>query len=104
MATQSIKKNPLSLLSLNVRGLGSCAKTSSLFHWLRKYHDVQNKLVFLQETHVTKEKESKWKKVWPGKKIFTLRLSPVKLDSCLDIPKCVSVSLTCTEPTTFPFC
>jgi exonuclease III len=70
MATQLIKKNPLNLLSLNVRGLGSCAKKSSLFHWLRKYHDVQNKIVFLQETHMTKEKESKWNNIWPGKRIF----------------------------------
>ena len=70
MATQLIKKNPLNLLSLNVRGLGSCAKKSSLFHWLRKYHDVQNKIVFLQETHMTKEKESKCNNIWPGKRIF----------------------------------
>ena len=66
----SIEKNPLNLLSLNVRGLGNCTKKSSLFHWLGKYHDVHNKIVFLQETHVTKAKESRWKKVWHGKKIF----------------------------------
>jgi exonuclease III len=69
MAAQ-IEKGPLHLLSLNVRGLGNCNKKSSLFHWLTKYHDVRNKILFLQETHVTKIKERKWEKTWEGKIIF----------------------------------
>jgi exonuclease III len=63
-------KNPLNLLSLNVRGLGKGAKRSSLFHWLGKYHDVHKKILFLQETHVTKGQEPKWKKLWHGKMVF----------------------------------
>jgi exonuclease III len=63
-------KSPLYLLSLNVRGLGNCNKKSGLFHWLRKYHDGNKKIVFLQETHVTKAKEGKWGEIWDGKRIF----------------------------------
>ena len=65
-----VEKSPLHLLSLNVRGLGNCNKKSSLFHWLNKYHDVQNKILYLQETHVTKAKEGKWEEIWDGKRIF----------------------------------
>ena len=63
-------KKPLKLLSLNVRGLGNCDEKSSLFHWLNKYHDAKNKIIFLQETHVTKDKEPKWEKIWDGEMKF----------------------------------
>jgi exonuclease III len=71
MAVAQVSKNPLNLLSLNVRGLGNGAKRSSLFHWLKKHHDVHNKIVFLQETHVIKSQEFRWKKLWYGKRIFS---------------------------------
>ena len=70
MASNTIKNSPLHILSLNVRGLGKGAKRSSLFHWLGKHHDIHNKILFLQETHVTKSQEYKWKKNWRGKMIF----------------------------------
>jgi exonuclease III len=71
MAVQLDKKDPLNLLSLNVRGLGGGAKRSSLFHWLKKQHKVESKIVFLQETHVIKKMEFKWGKLWSGKRIFS---------------------------------
>ena len=71
MNEENITKSPLSFVSLNVRGLSDCVKKANLFHWFKKYHDIHNKIVFLQETHVTKEKEFKWEKVWHGKKIFS---------------------------------
>jgi exonuclease III len=61
---------PLNLLSLNVRGLANCVKKCSLFQWFKKHHKIENKIVFLQETHATKEKEGKWEKVWDGKMFF----------------------------------
>jgi exonuclease III len=64
-------KSPLNFLSLNVRGLGNCIKKANLFHWLDKQHKAFDKIVFLQETHVTKKKEYKWKDIWPGKHIFS---------------------------------
>jgi exonuclease III len=71
MESQNLKNNPLNFLSFNARGLGDCTKKSRLFHWLAQHHDVQNKIVFLQETHVTVEKEYKWKEIWQGKMIFS---------------------------------
>ena len=70
MASTVNKKKPINILSLNVRGLGKGAKRSSLFHWLKKHHDVHNKIMFLQETHVIKSQEYKWNETWHGKKIF----------------------------------
>jgi exonuclease III len=70
MAATVINKVPINLLSLNVRGLGNCVKKNSLFHWLKKHHRIEDKIVFLQETHVTKDKESKWDKAWGGEKLF----------------------------------
>ena len=70
MANNLDKKTPLHVLSLNVRGLGKESKRSGLFHWLNKHHDVHKKVLFLQETHLTKKYEFKWKKLWHGKMIF----------------------------------
>jgi exonuclease III len=64
-------KSPLNLVSLNVRGLSNCIKKANLFHWFEKQHDIQNKIVLLQETHVTKEKEAKWKEIWHGDMYFS---------------------------------
>jgi exonuclease III len=71
MADQQISKTPLSILSLNARGLCDCTKRARLFHWLKKHHNVHEKILFIQETHVTKNKESWWSKDWPGKKLFS---------------------------------
>ena len=70
MAATTRDATPINLLSLNVRGLGDCVKKCSLFHWFRKHHNTESKIIFLQETHVTKDKEKKWDKVWDGKKFF----------------------------------
>jgi exonuclease III len=56
---------------LNVRGLGNCIKKANLFQWLKQHHDVHNKIVFLQETHVTPEKEHHWKEFWNGRMFFS---------------------------------
>jgi exonuclease III len=71
MAIPTKAKTPISILSLNARGLSQCSKKVSLFHWLDKHHTVHEKIMFIQETHVTKEKESWWSKTWHGPKYFS---------------------------------
>jgi exonuclease III len=63
-------KSPLNFVSFNARGLGNNVKLGNLFHWLTKYHEIQGKIVFLQETHVIKAREYKWKNIWQGKPFF----------------------------------
>ena len=68
---QTPTKIPLNLISLNVRGLNMVQKRDKLFFWLNKVHNTKDKIVFLQETHMTKNREWRWNKLWPGKKIFS---------------------------------
>jgi exonuclease III len=64
-------KLPLNILSLNVRGLNIEQKRDKLFFWLNKVHNTKDKIIFLQETHMTKNREWRWNKLWPGTKIFS---------------------------------
>ena len=59
------------LLSLNVRGLGNGIKRRGLFHWLKKYHNGKNSIIFLQETHSTPEIETLWKKEYASNILFS---------------------------------
>ena len=59
MTNSKIKCNSLKLVSLNVRGLSNFRKRRAIFTWCRKQ---KADLIFLQETHSTKESEYKWKK------------------------------------------
>jgi len=56
------------LLSLNVRGLGNFLKRRAIFTWCRKQ---KADLIFLQETHATKNCESQWKKEWGSSIVFS---------------------------------
>jgi endonuclease/exonuclease/phosphatase (EEP) superfamily protein YafD len=59
------------LLSLNVRGLKSDAlKRRSLFHWF-KNHNESNSIIFLQETHSTKECVIDWRTEWGSDMFFS---------------------------------
>ena len=68
MTNSKIKSNGLKLVSLNVRGLSNFRKRRAIFTWCRKQ---KADLIFLQETHSTKENEYKWKKEWGSKIIFS---------------------------------
>lgn len=57
----------LKLLSLNVRGLGNFKKRKTIFSWCKRQ---KADLIFLQETHSTKETENRWKNEWGGKNVF----------------------------------
>ena len=59
MTNSKMKPDSLKLLSLNVRGLGNFRKRRAIFTWCRKQ---KADLIFLQETHTTKNCESHWKK------------------------------------------
>jgi exonuclease III len=55
---------------LNARGLNNSSKKDNLFVWLDKHHKVYEKIIFIQETHITEGKASWWFKNWKGEKYF----------------------------------
>lgn len=58
----------LNFLSFNVRGLSNLKKRKTIFTFCKKQKcDV----IFLQETHSTKNVEETWKKEWGGKIIYS---------------------------------
>ena len=48
-------------ISLNVRGISNFRKRKTIFTWCRKQ---KADVIFLQETHSTKDNESMWKREW----------------------------------------
>ena len=66
MSKSTSKPDSIKLLSLNVRGLSNFKKRRAIFSWCRKQ---KADLIFLQETHSTKEREGQWIKEW-GTQIF----------------------------------
>ena len=68
MTNSKMKPDSLKLLSLNVRGLGNFRKRRAIFTWCRKQ---KADLIFLQETHTTKNCESHWKKEWDSSIMFS---------------------------------
>ena len=68
MTNSKMKPDSLKLLSLNVRGLGNFRKRRAIFTWCRKQ---KADLIFLQETHTTKNCESQWKKEWGSSIMFS---------------------------------
>jgi hypothetical protein len=57
-------QNPLSIVSLNANGLGEAKKRQSLILWLKKYQNIETKILFLQETHTTEKIETRWENEW----------------------------------------
>ena len=57
------QKHDLSLVSLNTKGLINTRKRQAVFRWVKK-HSFD--IVFLQETHSSKEVERNWKNEWGG--------------------------------------
>jgi exonuclease III len=60
----------MELLSLNTNGLREDTKRRSLFTWLKKFHNAEEKIVFLQETHTDASNVSLWMEDWGHKNIF----------------------------------
>ena len=58
------------LFSWTVRGIGSYEKRRKVFNWIVK-HSSQNSIIFLQETHSTKQVENNWRKMWRGNFFFS---------------------------------
>jgi exonuclease III len=56
--------DPMGLISLNANGLGNEKRRRSLFGWLKKFHNANEKITFLQETHSTKKTEETWRTNW----------------------------------------
>ena len=57
----------LKIATYNVRGLADRFKRRKLF---RSLHNREYDIVFLQETHITKNKEKVWKNEWGSKIVF----------------------------------
>ena len=53
----------LKVISLNVRGICGDAKRRKLFQYLKKQFSSKG-IIFLQETHSTKDIESQWANDW----------------------------------------
>jgi exonuclease III len=64
-------KEPIGFLSLNANGLRNDSKRKSLLRWLKLYHQAEEKIVFLQETHTNTTNEKAWKNDWTGDVIFS---------------------------------
>ena len=58
------------LITYNVRGLRDFKKRRKLFNYLKKRSSSQG-IIFLQETHSTKEVEKFWKAQWGGQIMFS---------------------------------
>ena len=58
------------LITDNVRRLRDFKKTRKLFNYLKKYSSSQG-IIFLQETHSTKEVEKFWKAQWGSQIMFS---------------------------------
>jgi len=67
LSKQNLKPDKIKLLSFNVRGLSNFKKRRAIFSWCRKQ---KADLIFLQETHSSKERETQWKKEWGGRDII----------------------------------
>jgi exonuclease III len=68
--TKAPTHEPFSLISLNANGLGEARKRIKLRVWLKKFHNADNKIIFLQETHTTTKIEPIWNKEWNNRKII----------------------------------
>ena len=58
------------LITYNVRGLRDFKKRRKLFNYLKKHSSSQG-IIFLQETHSTKDVEKFWKAQWGGQIMFS---------------------------------
>jgi exonuclease III len=68
--TNTRANEPISLISLNANGLGKANKRIKLIGWLKKFHNADKKIIFLQETHTTVRTEPIWNKEWNYRKII----------------------------------
>ena len=60
----------MELLSLNTNGIRDDKNRRSLFHWLKKYHNVDDRIVLLQETHASADTGKLWHKDWGHRNII----------------------------------
>jgi len=68
LSKQNLKPDKIKLLSFNLRGLSNFKKRRAIFSRRRKQ---KADLIFLQETHSSKERETQWKKEW-GQRYYSL--------------------------------
>ncbi len=59
--------NNVNLVSFNCNGLGLVKKRQIVFQNLKNLKAI----IFIQETHCTKDEERKWKREWEGDIFFS---------------------------------
>ena len=55
---------------MNTNGLREGRKRRSLFNWLKKNHNAESKITFLQETHSDENNEEDWFNDWGTRDII----------------------------------
>ena len=68
LSKQNSKPEKIKLSSFNVKGLSNFEKRRAIVSWCRKQ---KADLIFLQETHSSKEREAQWKKEWGAEILFS---------------------------------
>ena len=58
------------ILSYNTRGIGDEAKRKKIFNYIKRNSSGKS-IIFLQETHSTKQVENLWRQQWHGDMIFS---------------------------------
>ena len=58
------------ILSCNIRGIGDKAKRKKTFNFIKR-NSSSKSIIFLQETHSTKQVENLWRHQWHGDMIFS---------------------------------
>lgn len=76
-------ENSVGFYSLNVRGLQGQNKMKLVFEWCKQF---KNSIIFLQETHSSKNIENLWAKYWDGS-IYYSHGTTASAGVCILVPK-----------------
>ena len=90
-------QEPLNITSLNANGLGDVKKRRKLIIWLKKFHKIDTKIIFLQETHTTEKLETRWKNEWNNQDIYFSHGTSGSKGVAIILPK----NLNCTVNTSY---
>ena len=63
------------ILSLNVRGLRDSKKRREIFRWLKRFHNLNDSILFLQEMYTVERDKAIWEKQWGWGETFIYQTS-----------------------------
>jgi exonuclease III len=87
----------LDLLSLNTNGLRDDKKRKSLFHWLKKFHDAENKVVMLQETHTDEDNVTQWIDDWGDRNVIFAHGNSASKGVAIMLPRNIEITVISKE-------